>query len=145
MLDILLLEMDFALSSPEKWKIILEVRENGEGAEEMTGEGAEDKDEKEERLERMMGGMLKDYEYLKKMKKMDMEIQEQARAEEEERRMRVEMSDVVPVAGLVMARFHMYENELLTAVDMWGTPTETTGFFFCGVFTISSQLTVPTI
>ena len=132
MLDILLAEMEFALSS-QKWKNALKTVENGE-----VDEGGKGEEGEERSLEKMLGGMTKDYEYLKKMKKMDTEIQEQAKEDEEEgegkeRRRRVEMSDVVPVAGLIMARFHMYENELLTAVDMWGTHPEKTGFFLLKV------------
>ena len=52
----------------------------------------------------------KDYEYLQKMKEMDMEIlskgekEEEGGGEEEERK-GFQMTDVVPVGGLIMARF----------------------------------------
>ena len=29
------------------------------------------------------------------------------------------MTHVVPIAGLVMARFYVFENEALTALEMW--------------------------
>ena len=83
------------------------------------------------------------------MKEMDMEIlskeEKQGEGEEEEERKGLEMTDVVPVGGLIMARyvfvviwfsfflfsflafldtfvfrFHMQEVEHSTAVDMWG-------------------------
>ena len=51
-----------------------------------------------------------DFEYLQKMKDMDMEISlnsqsEGEEEEEEEVKRRIEMTDVVPVGGLIMARF----------------------------------------
>ena len=32
---------------------------------------------------------------------------------------KLELSEAVPVAGLVMARIHIYECECLTALDLW--------------------------
>ena len=46
----------------------------------------------------------KDYEYLQKMKEMDEEILSKGGGEEEEERKGIEMTDVVPVGGLIMAR-----------------------------------------
>ena len=34
----------------------------------------------------------------------------------------VEMTSVVPVSGLIFARFHMYGCELGTALELWSTP-----------------------
>ena len=52
--------------------------------------------------------LKKDLDYLHKMKQMDIEFRDMKRnqtlAAQE-----ITMSDVVPMAGLVMARFHMYE------------------------------------
>ena len=62
--------------------------------------------------------MKRDYDYLVKMKKMDEEI-EQAKKDGTREKKKLEMSDVVPVAGLVMARFHVYNCELNTATDHW--------------------------
>ena len=62
--------------------------------------------------------MKRDYEYLTEMKEMDEKIE----VEKREGRMEksgLELSSVVPVAGLVMARFHMYNCELNTAIDHW--------------------------
>ena len=58
----------------------------------------------------------RDLNYLIKMKEMDHEIQEKRK----EMKKGLEMSEVVPVAGLVMARFHIYECECKTALDIWG-------------------------
>ena len=49
----------------------------------------------------------KDYEYMKKMQEMDMEIlsKEEEECDEGEGKKGLEMTDVVPVGGLIMARF----------------------------------------
>ena len=98
-------------------------------------------------VEEAMGGWLekinkqalktiqKDYEYLTKMKKMDEEISEKTRkrkmreegggGEEEEgkeggeKKKGLVMTDVVPVAGLVMGRFYVLECENKTALEIW--------------------------
>ena len=52
----------------------------------------------------------KDYEYLKKMKEMDMKISNAEKGGEEGeegQRKKLEMTDVVPVGGLIMARFFL--------------------------------------
>ena len=86
----------------------------------------------------------KDLSYLKKMKAMDEEIREESRmrreGEEEEReggdgggerkKKKLVMSDVVPVAGLVMARFHIYECECATVLDLWKNPPRNLSSFF---------------
>ena len=60
----------------------------------------------------------KDVKYLMKMKAMDDEIQlRRARGDLEAREL--EMSDVVPISGLIMARLHVLECELRTAVEIW--------------------------
>ena len=33
---------------------------------------------------------------------------------------RIEMSNVVPIGGLILGRFHMIEQELLTVIEIWG-------------------------
>jgi hypothetical protein len=60
----------------------------------------------------------KDIEYLLKMKKMDQEIQKQ-RKEGTIQPTNIEMTDVVPVGGLIMARLHILECELRTALELW--------------------------
>ena len=62
--------------------------------------------------------LRKDYEYLKKVKAMDQQIKMEEKKGKEKKR--VEMSEVVPVAGLVMARFHIYDCEISTILDLWG-------------------------
>ena len=64
--------------------------------------------------------MRRDYEYLVKMKEMDEEIQEKLREGGMEKK-QLELSSVVPVSGLVMARFHVYNCELNTAIWHWET------------------------
>ena len=49
--------------------------------------------------------MKRDCEYLVKMKEMDERIEEEQREGKREKR-QLELSDVVPVAGLVMARYY---------------------------------------
>ena len=67
-----------------------------------------------------------DLDYLKKMKKMDDEIYEKRKMEKgkgkkgEEKTRGFQMTDVVPIAGLVMARFSMFECEHRTALELWG-------------------------
>ena len=59
-------------------------------------------------LPEIVEAVKKDYEYLQKMKEMDMKIEEEeAKGEGKERRKikGLEMTDVVPVGGLIMARF----------------------------------------
>ena len=87
--------------------------------------------------EEAMVAVQKDFEYLKKMKLMDKDIikkrkrekkgkknkgeeEEGEEAEKKKKEGRFEMTDVVPVAGLIMARFTMYECEHLTALELWG-------------------------
>ena len=65
-----------------------------------------------------LDSLRKDYEYLKKVKAMDQQIKMEEKKGKEKKR--VEMSEVVPVAGLVMARFHIYDCEISTALDLWG-------------------------
>ena len=51
----------------------------------------------------------KDYEYLKKMQEMDMEISlREEKDEGSEGKKGLEMTDVVPVGGLIMARFFFF-------------------------------------
>ena len=63
--------------------------------------------------------MRRDYEYLVEMKEMDAEIEEGKREGKVEKKKGLELSAVVPVAGLVMARFHVYFCEINTAIDHW--------------------------
>ena len=57
----------------------------------------------------------KDYDYLQKMKEMDMKILSkgdtgEGEGEKGEERKGLEMTDVVPVGGLIMARFLFFGN-----------------------------------
>jgi hypothetical protein len=56
-----------------------------------------------------------DLDYLKTMKVMDEEI----RQRELDSKIKVEMSQVVPIGGLIMARFHILECELRTTLFQW--------------------------
>jgi hypothetical protein len=60
----------------------------------------------------------RDMEYLLKMKSMDEEIKSR-RESGILQATRVQMTDVVPVGGLVMARLHILECELRTALELW--------------------------
>jgi hypothetical protein len=62
--------------------------------------------------------MKDDYEYLQKMKEMDEAIRERRMKKEKEGK-RAMMSDVVPIGGLVMARFHILECELRSILMKW--------------------------
>ena len=67
--------------------------------------------------------MKRDHEYLVKMKEMDEKI-EKEKGEGTMEKKELELSDVVPMAGLVMARFHVYNCELNTAIGHWKTMEE---------------------
>ena len=60
----------------------------------------------------------KDLDYLTKMKEMDEELFERLEGEDFQS-VSVEMTDVVPISGLLMGRFHMVECELRTALEIW--------------------------
>ena len=62
--------------------------------------------------------MERDHEYLVEMKEMDEEIVKVRREGKMEKK-ELELSDVVPVAGLVMARFHVKNCEINTAIGHW--------------------------
>ena len=64
--------------------------------------------------------MKRDHEYLVRMKEMDEKIAEEKREGMTEKK-KLELSDVVPVAGLVMARFHVHNCELSTVIEHWKT------------------------
>ena len=103
--DTLKEEMEFMLE--KKWVgLPLEI-----GWEEGGGEGDVELEE---------GGeiMKRDHEYLVKMKEMDEKISKAKREGKMEKK-ELELSDVVPVAGLVMARFHVKNCELNTAIGHW--------------------------
>ena len=84
------------------------------------GEGERDSGDEEGDVELVEGGevMKRDHEYLVKMKEMDEKISEAKREGKMEKK-QLELSDVVPVAGLVMARFHVKNCELGTAIGHW--------------------------
>ena len=58
--------------------------------------------------------MQEDYNYLTTMKEMDKEYRINRTTKK-----KIELSNVVPMSGLVFARFHMYGCELGTALEMW--------------------------
>ncbi|MDP2436776.1 MAG: hypothetical protein Q8P67_13585, partial [archaeon] len=62
--------------------------------------------------------LVRDLQYLLVMKKMDAAWLESIN-EPEAKQQKLELSQVVPVTGLVMGRFHMFENELATALSVW--------------------------
>ena len=100
-------EMEFMLE--KKWtRLPLGVGWEG-------GEWGGEDVEMEERGEEIM---KRDFDYLVKMKEMDKEI-ELAKKEGTREKKKLEMSEVVPMAGLVMARFHVYNCELSTSIEHW--------------------------
>jgi hypothetical protein len=62
--------------------------------------------------------LKKDVDYLLQMKSMDEEIRRRRKNGEAESS-KLEMTDVVPIGGLVMARLHVIECELKTALELW--------------------------
>lgn len=62
--------------------------------------------------------LKRDVEYLLKMKEMDEEIRDRRKRNEMEGQ-KAMMSDVVPVSGLIMARFHILECELRSILMRW--------------------------
>ena len=63
-----------------------------------------------------------DLAYLQRMRSMDRGILENSGEKGstgESTARKITMSDVVPIGGLVMGRFHMYEVEILTVMEMW--------------------------
>ena len=70
--------------------------------------------------------LKRDHEYLVKMKEMDQEI-ERRKTEGGMEKRGLEISEVVPVAGLVMGRLHVYNCEVNTVIGHWGEGTEEGG------------------
>lgn len=69
-------------------------------------------------IQKHKSSIEKDMEYLLKMKAMDDEIQRRRKCGAVEASGRMEMTDVVPIGGLIMARMHVLECELTTALDV---------------------------
>jgi hypothetical protein len=67
--------------------------------------------------------MKNELEYLLKMKEMDNDIIQKRKSGICEMS-KVVMTSVVPISGLIMARFHMYECELKTSIEIWGHRSE---------------------
>lgn len=61
----------------------------------------------------------KDLQYLKLMKEMDRDIMEKVSNGSAEREV-LRITDVVPVAGLIQARFSIIFCELQTVLEIWG-------------------------
>lgn len=66
----------------------------------------------------------KDMEYLLKMKAMDDEIQRRRKTGDVTVIGKSEMTDVVPIGGLVMARVHVVECELMTSLEVGHKKTQ---------------------
>ena len=62
--------------------------------------------------------LKKDYEYLMKVKEMDLELKEKRKQKKREKEP-IQMTDAVPVSGLVMARFHIFRAECQTSLMIW--------------------------
>jgi len=72
-----------------------------------------------EKFEQYKTSLEMDVEYLTKMKQMDVEIQERRASGNVEACGKMEMTDVVPIGGLIMARIHILECEMRTALERW--------------------------
>ena len=86
--------------------------------------------------------LKKDYEYLLRVKEMDKEIDELRKENPGQVKKKLEMTDVVPVAGLIMARFHIYECECNTALEMWKqvhSTTPNTGAIFSDLLSVRER------
>ena len=83
----------------------------------------------EERLK----ALERDRDYLLEMKQMDNEIKKK-REDGKTEGTGLEMTEVVPVAGLIMARFHIYECECATVLELWKSKDKKTGHFFYFTF-----------
>ena len=62
--------------------------------------------------------LKKDYDYLMKVKEMDLELKEKRKQKVREKEP-LRISEVVPVSGLVMARFHIFRAECQTSLLVW--------------------------
>ena len=62
--------------------------------------------------------LKKDYDYLMKVKEMDLELKEKRKQKVREKEP-LRISEVVPVSGLVMARFHIFRAECQTSLMIW--------------------------
>jgi hypothetical protein len=65
-----------------------------------------------------------DWRYLKKMISMDDEITALKKREGKLNKKQIVMSAVVPISGLVLARFHVMLCELTTVLDVWDRPPQ---------------------
>jgi hypothetical protein len=74
-------------------------------------------------VEERVSSLEKDLKYLLKMKEMDEEIRQRSKSGSLAETKAIEMTDIVPVGGLIMARFHILECELRTAMELWGRRT----------------------
>eukprot|EP00008_Paramoeba_atlantica_P011582 CAMPEP_0201479702 /NCGR_PEP_ID=MMETSP0151_2-20130828/4354_1 /ASSEMBLY_ACC=CAM_ASM_000257 /TAXON_ID=200890 /ORGANISM="Paramoeba atlantica, Strain 621/1 / CCAP 1560/9" /LENGTH=367 /DNA_ID=CAMNT_0047861311 /DNA_START=501 /DNA_END=1601 /DNA_ORIENTATION=+ len=82
----------------------------------------------ETEIEAHLATLQKDYEYLLETKKIDQQIEHDLLSEGQSSRNkeRMKITAVVPVAGLIMARFHIYACECRTVVELWKAPASTT-------------------
>ena len=62
--------------------------------------------------------LKKDRDYLMKVKQMDLELKEKRKQKKREKEP-LQMTDAVPVSGLVMARFHIFRAECQTSLMIW--------------------------
>ena len=119
--DGLMRDMEFVLNG--KWRefVVSNGNETNNGNNRNIGNGWDDDDVMMMTLmsQQEEDKMRADYEYLKQMKRMDEEIFEERKKGKKMDKKKVVMSSVVPVAGLVVARFHIMQCELTTVLDLW--------------------------
>jgi hypothetical protein len=73
----------------------------------------------EELYDRHYSSLEKDMQYLLQMKAMDEEITKRRCLGQTSKLGEMQLTNVVPVGGLVMARFHVLLCELKTAIEIW--------------------------
>ena len=85
----------------------------------LTGEWQKLNQEEFQQTEFQKKELKRDLEYLIKMKKMDDEIAKKGKDPDQGPAGMLEMTDVVPVMGLIMAKFHIFECECSSAIEVW--------------------------
>lgn len=68
----------------------------------------------EENIRDRIVGLIKDLEYLEKMKKFEFEYYTTQKTEQGKG-----LSDIVPITGLIVGRIHRLENEARTCLEVW--------------------------
>jgi hypothetical protein len=111
LVDRLLSEIDFVLTRQGDWSVSDLCATTNQTA---------------EWVQYRLNDVRKDFDYLLRMKEMDNVIQEKMRCGEM-RGSKIELSDIVPISGLILSQFYMKEVELTTAMEKWAPKKITRG------------------